>query len=209
MSGAMAKTRNISGRDKAKPQRRSRRARALGDMVPQIGKASFRRFGFAQSSVVTRWREIVGERYAEVSTPESIRFPSGKRSDGVLRLNVTGAHATMMQHIEPTIIERVNRFFGYPAIARIAIQQGKPVQPALRRAIPPSLRPVPEALGTSLKEIADPELRACLEGLAASVIATEGPPLLDDQGAPRQLQVKRLGDIGRNAQNGAQNGVSE
>lgn len=206
MTGAMAKTRNISRRDKAKssgrPPGRSRRARAVGDMLPQIGKASFRRFGFVQSSIVTRWREIVGERYAEVSTPESIRFPAGKRSDGVLRLNVAGAHATMMQHIEPTIIERVNRFFGYPAVARVSIQQGRAAKPSARAPAPPSLRPVPEALGASLREIADPELRACLEGLAASVVATEGAPLVDDRAPPRQLQVKRLGDIGRDAQNG-------
>ena len=205
----MAKTRNISGRETAKgrgkPAGRSRRARAVGDMLPEIGRASFRRFGFVQSSVVTRWREIVGERYAEVSTPESIRFPPGKRSDGTLRLNVAGAHATMMQHIEPTIIERVNRFFGYAAIVRVAIQQGRPAQPEKRPPAPPSLRPVPEALGESLREIADPELRACLEGLAASVIATEGAPLVDDQAPPRQLQIKRLGDIGR----GGHNGVSE
>ncbi|MGP1353408.1 MAG: DUF721 domain-containing protein [Parasphingopyxis sp.] len=209
MSDGMAKTRNISGRETAKgrgkPAGRSRRARAVGDMLPEIGRASFRRFGFVQSSVVTRWREIVGERYAEVSTPESIRFPAGKRSDGTLRLNVAGAHATMMQHIEPTIIERVNRFFGYAAVARVAIQQGRPVRPEKRPPAPPSLRPVPEALGESLREIADPELRACLEGLAASVAATEGAPLVDDRAPPRQLQIKRLRDIGR----GGHNGVSE
>lgn len=202
----MAKTRNISGRDRSdrfdKAAGRSRRPRAVGDMLPQIGKASFRRFGFVQSSVVSRWPEIVGERYAEVSTPESIRFPVGKRSDGVLKLNVSGAHATMMQHIEPTIIERVNRFFGYPAIARISIQQGRVEKPARRTPAPPSLRPVPEALGASLREIADPELRACLEGLAASVVATEGAPLVDNQVPPRQLQVKRLGDIGRDTSKG-------
>ena len=206
MSDGMAKTRNISGRETGKTRngraRRNRGVRAVGDMLPQIGRASFRRFGFVQSSIVTRWREIVGERYAEVSTPESIRFPPGKRSDGTLRLNVAGAHATMMQHIEPAIIERVNRFFGYAAIARVAIQQGRPVQPEKRPPAPPSLRPVPAALGESLREIADPELRACLEGLAASVAATDGVPLVDDRAPPRQLQVKRLGDIGRDGHNG-------
>ena len=206
MSKQMAKTRNISGtgrsRTRGKTDRRSRRARALGDMVPNIGKASFRRFGFVQSAIVTRWPEIVGERYAEVSTPDSIRFPVGQRSDGVLRLNVAGAHATMMQHIEPAIIERVNRFFGYPAVARIAIQQGKAAKPQPRRPAPPSLRPIAKALGDSLREVADPELRACLEGLAASVVATEGAPLVDENAPPRQLQVKRLGDIGRDASNG-------
>jgi hypothetical protein len=170
--------------------------------VPNIGAASFRRFGFVQSSVVSRWPEIVGDRYAEVSTPESIRFPAGKRSNGVLRLNVAGAHATMMQHIEPAIIERVNRFFGYPAVNRIAIQQGRSPEPAERSPAPPSLRPVPAAIGDSLREIADPELRACLEGLAASVVAVDSASRLDAKAPVQQLQVKRLGDIGRDAHNG-------
>jgi hypothetical protein len=45
--------------------------------VAEAGGQSFRRFGFVQSSIVSRWSEIVGERYAKVSSPESIRFPGG------------------------------------------------------------------------------------------------------------------------------------
>ncbi|MFL6765214.1 MAG: DUF721 domain-containing protein, partial [Sphingomicrobium sp.] len=50
---------------------RSCRARAAGDLVGDVGGQSFRRFGFVQSSIVSRWSEIVGERYAKVSSPES------------------------------------------------------------------------------------------------------------------------------------------
>jgi hypothetical protein len=57
---------------------RSCRARSAGELVGDIGGQSFRRFGFVQSSIVSRWAEIVGERYAKVSSPESIRFPTGK-----------------------------------------------------------------------------------------------------------------------------------
>ena len=98
----------------AKPYRRPRggEARAVSDLMPEIGRAAFRRFGFVQSSVVSRWSEIVGNRYAAVSEPESIRFPIGKKTDGTLELIVEGAHAPMMQHVFPEIIERINRFFG-------------------------------------------------------------------------------------------------
>ena len=68
-------------------------ARACGDLVGDIAGATFKRFGFIQGAVVSRWAEIVGERYAKVSTPESIRFPTGKRSGGTLTLAVEGAHA--------------------------------------------------------------------------------------------------------------------
>ncbi|NIJ08266.1 hypothetical protein FHS31_001883 [Sphingomonas vulcanisoli] len=166
---------------KAKPgdAPRAMGTRSVSEMLPTIGGTAFRKFGFVQSAVVSRWAEIVGPRYAGVSHPESIRFPGGKRSDGVLNLTVEGAHATMMQHVAPTIVERVNMFFGYPAVARIAIRQTAVTKPAPRRA-PPSLKTIPAALGDSLRTIADPELHACLSNLAAALGASEGLPKIGD-----------------------------
>jgi hypothetical protein len=163
---------------------RSCRARSAGDLVGDVGGQSFKRFGFVQSSIVSRWSEIVGERYAKVSSPESIRFPAGRKAGGVLTLLVDGAHAPLIQHLTPLIVERVNRFFGYAAINRIVFRQGKvPVTdaPRLQR---PDLKPVPKELGDGLREIADPELRACLESLAAQIAATSGPPSLAADGDP-------------------------
>lgn len=156
-----------------KPYRRPRggEARAVSDLMPEIGRAAFRKFGFVQSSVVSRWDEIVGPRYAAVSAPELIRFPIGKKADGTLELLVEGAHATMMQHVTPEIIERVNRFFGYGAVAKVKMRQGTIAKsaPSRKPASPPSLRPVPMELGDSLREIADPELFAVLKSLAQSL----------------------------------------
>lgn len=96
--------------------------------MPAIGAAAFRKFGFVQSSIVTRWAEIVGPHYATISEPESIRFPAGKKAGGTLQLTVMSGHAPMIQHVLPDIMERVNRFFGYAAVAKIAMKQGM-VQP--------------------------------------------------------------------------------
>lgn len=134
-----------------------------------------------QSSIVSRWAEIVGERYARVSSPESIRFPVGRKSGGVLTLLVDGAHAPLIQHLAPLITERVNRFFGHAAINRIVFRQGKPPAPPARPERP-QLRPVPKELGEGLREIADPELRACLESLAAQIAASSGPPSVSSDG---------------------------
>ena len=160
--------------DKA-PEPRRRGVRAVADLVPDIGGAAFRRFGFVQSAVASRWGEIVGDRYAAVSAPESIRFPAGKRADGVLHLLVEGAHGPMMQHVAPAIVERVNRFFGYAAVARVAIRQGAVARPEPRRA-PPSIRPVPVEMGDGIRAVADPELRECLAALAGAVAGSSGLP---------------------------------
>jgi hypothetical protein len=152
-------------------------ARRVADIVPHVGRAAFRRFGFVQSSVVSRWPEIAGDRYAMVSAPESIRFPAGKREGGVLTLIVGSAHAPMMQHVCPAIIERVNRFFGYQAVDRIVIRQGS--LPAPRRVAQPApFVAVPIALGESLKTVADPELKAVLESLARGVAAATEIPIM-------------------------------
>src|SRR5215203_3919917 len=160
---------------------RSCRARSAGDLIGEVGGQSFRRFGFVQSSIVSRWSEIVGERYAKVSSPESIRFPTGRKGGGSLTLLVDGAHAPLIQHLAPMIMERVNRFYGYAAVNRVIFRQGKPPA-APARPIRPQLAAVPKELGEGLREIADPELRACLESLGAQIAATSGPPLLSGEG---------------------------
>lgn len=167
--------RNTKSDQPADTRPRGGRARSVAEMLPAVGGVAFRRFGFVQSAVISRWHEIVGERYARVSTPESIRFPRGARQDGVLTVSVASGHATMLQHVAPTIVERVNRFFGYPAVARITLRQDAMVR-RLARVAPPAPAVVPPQLGDSLKPIADPELRAVLEALAQGLANSEGAP---------------------------------
>ena len=158
---------------KVRPYERPRggEARAVSDLVPQIGRAAFRRFGFVQSSVVSRWPEIVGPTHARVCQPEAIRFPPGEKVEGILQLVVLPAHAPLIQHVIPEIIDRVNRFFGYRAVARVKLRQGAVKADAAEtsRAAPPSLKPIALELGDSLRDIGDPELRAVLESLAQSL----------------------------------------
>jgi hypothetical protein len=160
-----------AGKDgRAYERPRGGQARAIADLMPEIGRTAFRRFGFVQSSVVSRWPEIVGERHARACAPESIRFPPGEKRDGILQLVVAPAFAPIIQHVVPEIVERVNRFFGYPAVARVKLRQGAlQPRPAQTPREPPSLRPIPIELGDSLRDIGDPELRTVLESLARSL----------------------------------------
>jgi hypothetical protein len=178
MIRAMTKSGRSTRKAAAEPKR-ARRMRAVSDLLPEVGGAAFRRFGFVQSSIVSRWSEIVGPRYAAVSAPESIRFSPGRKSGGTLTLVVEGAHAPTMQHVAPTIIERVNRFFGYPAVERIAFRQGIVQTERVRqRRTPAPLAPLPAELGDSLREVGDPELRACLESLARGLAGGESVPVV-------------------------------
>ena len=156
-------------------KRHGRGARSVSDIVPGVGKAAFRRFGFVQSAIVGRWAEIVGEAYARHSSPDSLKFPPGKRSDGTLSILCTGPFAVTLQHVEPQIIERVNRFFGYAAVTRISLKHGE-IPPKPTHAANDSLKPVPPELGASLRAVTDPGLRASLEALARQIPVTRGLP---------------------------------
>jgi hypothetical protein len=167
---AKAKSGAKSAKPPVRPYERPRggEARMVSDLVPEIGRAAFRKFGFVQSSVVSRWREIVGDRLADVTQPAMIRFPAGQKAGGTLHLTISGAHAPMLQHVAPDIIGAVNRFFGYAAVAQVRMTHGQ-VTPAAPVQPPAMLKPVPAELGDSLRDIGDPELRTVLERMAAGL----------------------------------------
>jgi hypothetical protein len=83
----------------------------------------------------------------------------------------------MMMHVEPAIIERVNRFFGYPAISKVVLRQGH-IAPPPRERPKPQLVALPIDLGDSLRTVADPELKAVLESLARGVATATALPIV-------------------------------
>ena len=155
---------------------RSRRPRRVADLVPAVGGQAFRRFGFTQSIIVERWAEIVGDRYARHSRPEGLSIPRGKTDGGILKVAVAGALAPMLAHVEPQVIERVNRLLGHNAVARVVLRQTDIDPPAQRAALPPV--PLSPDTESTLREIADPQLRASLTSLAQALSATRGLPIV-------------------------------
>ncbi|WP_310496874.1 DUF721 domain-containing protein [Sandarakinorhabdus sp.] len=159
------------------PPARTRRVRAVADLVPAISGQAFKRFGFAQTAIVQRWTEIVGENYARHSRPESLRFPPGEKTGGTLKIAITGALAPMLRHVEPQVFDRANRVLGHGAVAKLVLRHADIDAP------PKPQPPQPPAdLGdetrSTLKAIADPDLRASLESLAQALASGKGPPII-------------------------------
>jgi hypothetical protein len=77
--------------------------------------------------------------------------------------------ALEIQHSSDVILQRVNRFFGWSAVGRLALRQA----PLSRRAPPKSSRaPDPQAVAKvaeTLSSIEDEELRTALARLGASI----------------------------------------
>ena len=95
--------------------------------------------------------------------------PTGNTPEpGILVLRVEGPAAIEIQHLAPQILERVNRFFGFAAVGRLAIRQA----PVVRRARRKAATPDPEAvkrMAESLPGIEDESLKDALARLGASV----------------------------------------
>lgn len=162
----------------APPPRRNG-VRDVGALLPDVGGMAFRRFGFAHSALLSRWRDVVGPVYARWSVPESLRFPRGQTVGGTLTVRVEGPFALQVQHVAPQLIERVNRILGHNAVARLKLVQGEVPRPPARAAPPPpaqgvaNLSPVTQA---TLAGVKDDGLRAALQDLAAQLAESSGPP---------------------------------
>jgi hypothetical protein len=152
---------------------RGRGPRALAATVADITRPLFSRRGFADGAIVNEWPAIVGAHFAAHSAPEKIVAASGGGAEGTLHVRIdSGSLAIELQHLEPLLIERINGYFGYRAVARLKLLQGP--LPKRRKASPPAVRPLEpgeeEELVRHLCTVDDPELRQALESLGRAVI---------------------------------------
>jgi hypothetical protein len=163
-----------------KPENRSKPARLLADLLGPCLVAAFKRHGFASTEIVTHWEDIVGAEIALHAEPIKITWPrqrdtgnagdtGGDDEPATLVLRCQGPAAIEIQHQAGVIIERVNRFLGWRAIARIALRQA----PLARRDKPrPPPAPDPaevRRIADTMTGIADENLRVALGRLGAAV----------------------------------------
>jgi hypothetical protein len=111
---------------------------ALASMLPKVTAPIFKKRGFAEAGILTDWPAIVGEHLAHHTMPEKIAFARGARSAGTLHIVTESAFAPELQHLEPQVLERINGYFGYFAVARLRIQHGRVVRAPIDAARPGS-----------------------------------------------------------------------
>ncbi len=151
---------------------RRRQFRAIGATVEKLTKPVFGRRGFGSPAIVNDWPEIIGGILAEHTFPERIAYPTGKRSEGTLHLKIdSAALALELQHLAPQIMERVNTYFGFKAVADIRILQGPlPEKPEKKPPPAPLDKAKRQELNKKLTLVTDPDLKAALESLGTEVI---------------------------------------
>lgn len=140
----------------------------LGLYTQKIVEPTFKARGLMEGRVLTHWPQIVGEKFAQLSLPEKITFPMGKKTEGTLHLSVTSAGSILIQSVQDLILEHVNRFFGYKAVSRLYMTHGLVVTPKTSASSPPpSSADIPAWVHEATETVEDPELRERLASLGA------------------------------------------
>jgi hypothetical protein len=168
--------------------RRGGGLRRLPDLLSKVLDPASRRRGLAEARVLTDWPTIVGQVLAARCQPVKLTGAS-RGHGGILHLHVAGSAALELQHSEPQLLERINSYFGYPAVARLRLIRAPLSQrwrePAATPApLDPSERAEIEAL---VQPVADDGLRAALAGLGTTL---KGPAREAPLGSPPLDQRK-------------------
>lgn len=171
---------------------------AVGSFVAGLAGKAFAKYGFATAGLITEWPAIAGHDLALYTRPERLRWPPAAR-DGeegapsdekghqrghrsrqrghqkgrqgaTLLLRVDAARGLDVQFRARQIIERINGYFGYAAIAELRILQGPIATPTAARARAPlASGSPPPGEDPLLVRISDAALRAALVRLGEGV----------------------------------------
>ena len=102
-------------------------AKPLSVLLSDVFSDAYAKQGFAARELVTRWTEIAGADVARHSEPLKMQWPrpveGQPQEPATLVLRVEGPAALEIQHKSDVILERVNRFFGWHAVGRLALRQ--------------------------------------------------------------------------------------
>ncbi|MGN0919984.1 MAG: DUF721 domain-containing protein [Alphaproteobacteria bacterium] len=119
---------------------RSRNYEGLSNLTREVQKLArplLGQHGFSQVELITHWSEIMGQELALGVKPVKLTFPAKDRMNGTLYVRTAGgAFALLLEHQKGRIIEKVNTYFGYPAVSGLKIEQGGVHLPLIQESEP-------------------------------------------------------------------------
>src|SRR5215510_7949603 len=148
-------------------------AKPLSVLLNDVFSDAYAKQGFAARELVTRWAEIAGPEISAHSEPLKMQWPrpieGQPQEPATLVLRVEGPMALEIQHSSDVILQRVNRFFGWSAVGKLALRQAplsRRERPARPR--PPDPKSVAEVAKT-LSAVEDEALKDALARLGAAI----------------------------------------
>ncbi len=163
-----------------KPAQRRKRSRrryqaSIRDLAASVLSPALRQKGFVETEIIARWADIVGHDIARGTVPLRVKFPPGKRVGASLHIRSVAAFAPVVQHRQTHIISAVNSFFGFGAVAKLMVTQGRlPVKAQKLHKKQPSQNPQDQAAIDALVKTHDTHLSAELKALGLLVKGDKG-----------------------------------
>lgn len=154
------------------------RPRPLSDLMPNLTKDIFGKKNLLFGKLIAQWSHIVGPEAAAHTLPVELKFQrkaekeQGGSPQAVLLLGVQPAFALEFSYQKDLMVERLNAFFGYPAIKDIKIVQDssiidrKPPKPVKMK--PLTLQQQVE-IETATADIKDNDLQTALKNLGKAI----------------------------------------
>ena len=147
-----------------------RPAPTAGMAVAKIVRPLSKKFqgGSSAAMLHKHWPEIVGERWAKISTP--VKFTGGK--DGrTLVISAPGGAAALISAASGAILERLNAYMGEGSVSYIRLVQSKIATQAPSKARKRGLSPSEQnKLQEGLSKIPEGDLKQALEKLGRGVL---------------------------------------
>ncbi len=143
-------------------------ARPVAELVGKTLDPLLRKRGLARAELIAWWPDIVGAAYAGRTVPERIRWPRDGTA-ATLFVRCDPALSLQFTHEIDRVRERLNTYFGYPAVGAVKVVQ-RPVGASPQPKDVPPPREIPVAMADRLARLDGP-LKDSLSALARSVLA--------------------------------------
>lgn len=157
-----------------------RAMKSVSKSVPFLLGKVFERKYIALGRIVTHWKEIVGDDFAERSQPAKIHYFKPKNAKekpkSTLDIAASSADCSVMVYQKDLILQRINQIFGDQWITDIKFLHIEP-----RRAPKPAKRTKTltenekNHLSQMLETVDDPDMREILSRMGQSIIQEKKP----------------------------------
>ena len=152
----------------------------IGETLGKVNKVFSNKYGKIEFLILSKWPQIVGSFFAEHSEPDKISRLTEDFDEfdqpifkNFLHVRVSPAAAVEFQHYKDTIIEKINSFFGYKAIADLRLQQNfipkKKYEQSLKSRSFETTDNEKKLIKREIKNIKDKELEKSIVNLGLSI----------------------------------------
>ncbi len=159
---------------------------ALSQLVEKVLEPAVARRAGMTLDLIRAWPELAGTEFAGSTCPVKIEWPRRIGEDDPFRpatlvVACESGAALFLQHRQAEILQQVNLYFGFEAIARLRIMQRPVSQTEAEPASPKRQLTSREKkrLTELVKRIEDPDLKATILKLGRGLILANEPFISD------------------------------